>query len=101
MNFDFTYENPTKIYFGKTAMDGLKDEFAKYGSTVLLAYGRGAIKKNGIYDRIMIDCKAAGKKVVELEGVMPDPTYDKVLEGCRLVRDNAVALILAVGGRPV
>jgi alcohol dehydrogenase YqhD (iron-dependent ADH family) len=101
MNFDFTYENPTKIYFGKTAMDGLKDELAKYGSTVLLAYGRGAIKKNGIYDRIMSDCKAAGKKVVELEGVMPNPTYEKVLEGCRLVRDNTVDLILAVGGGSV
>src|SRR5574344_3164251 len=101
MKLDFTYENPTKIYFGRTAMEGLKTELAKYGKTVMLAYGKGAIKKIGVYDRIMSDCKAAGKKVVELEGVMPNPTYEKVLEGCRLVRDNNVDLILAVGGGSV
>lgn len=101
MNLDFTYENPTKIYFGRTAMDGLKAELPKYGDSILLAYGKGAIKKIGVYDTILDICKSLGKKVVELSGIMPNPTYKKVLEGCQLVRDNKVSLILAVGGGSV
>ena len=101
MNLDFTYENPTKIYFGRTAMDGLKAELPKYGDSILLAYGKGAIKKIGVYDTILDICKSLGKKVVELSGIMPNPTYKKVLEGCQLVRDNKVGLILAVGGGSV
>src|SRR5574344_2126189 len=98
MKLDFTYENPTKIYFGRTAMEGLKTELAKYGKTVMLAYGKGAIKKIGVYDQVMDICKSLGKTVVELSGVMPNPTYKKVMEGCRLVKENNVDLILAVGG---
>src|SRR5574344_320803 len=96
MKLDFTYENPTKIYFGRTAMEGLKTELAKYGKTVMLAYGKGAIKKIGVYDQVMDICKSLGKTVVELSGVMPNPTYKKVMEGCRLVKENNVDLILAV-----
>ena len=101
MKFDFTYENPTKIYFGRTAMDGLKTELAKYGKTIMLAYGKGAIKKIGIYDSVMDICKSLGKTVIELQGIMPNPTYKKVMEGCKLVQENHVDLILAVGGGSV
>ena len=101
MKLDFTYENPTKIYFGRTAMEGLKTELAKYGKTVMLAYGKGAIKKIGVYDQVMDICKSLGKTVVELSGVMPNPTYKTVMEGCRLVKENNVDLILAVGGGSV
>ena len=101
MKLDFTYENPTKIYFGRTAMEGLKTELAKYGKTIMLAYGKGAIKKIGVYDQVIETCKSLGKTVVELSGVMPNPTYEKVMEGCRLVKENNVDLILAVGGGSV
>jgi len=101
MKLDFTYENPTKIYFGRTAMEGLKAELAKYGNTIMLAYGKGAIKKIGVYDRVMDICKGLGKTVVELQGVMPNPTYKKVMEGCKLVKENKVDLILAIGGGSV
>ena len=101
MKLDFTYENQTKIYFGRTAMEGLKTELAKYGKTIMLAYGKGAIKKIGVYDQVIDTCKSLGKTVVELPGVMPNPTYEKVMEGCRLVKENNVDLILAVGGGPV
>jgi len=101
MKLDFTYENPTKIYFGRTAMEGLKTELAKYGKTIMLAYGKGAIKKIGVYDQVLDICKSLGKTVVELSGVMPNPTYEKVMEGCRLVKENNVDLILAVGGGSV
>ena len=101
MKLDFTYENQTKIYFGRTAMEGLKTELAKYGKTIMLAYGKGAIKKIGVYDQVIETCKSLGKTVVELSGVMPNPTYEKVMEGCRLVKENNVDLILAVGGGSV
>ena len=101
MKLDFTYENPTQIYFGRTAMEGLKTELAKYGKTIMVAYGKGAIKKIGVYDEVLDICKSLGKTVVELSGVMPNPTYEKVMEGCRLVKENNVDLILAVGGGSV
>jgi len=101
MQFDFTYYNPTTIHFGKESLSNLKGELEQYGETVLLVYGKAAIKKNGIYDSVIAILKEAGKKVVELSGVMPNPTYNKMLEGCELVRKNDVGLILAVGGGSV
>ena len=98
MLYDFTFYNPTRIHFGKNAMQALKDELSSFGNTVMLAYGKGAIKKNGIYDEVMKTLQEAGKTVVEFSGIMPNPTYKKVLEGAQLVRDNNVDLILAVGG---
>jgi alcohol dehydrogenase YqhD (iron-dependent ADH family) len=101
MQLDFTYYNPTTIHFGKESLSELKGELSHYGETVLLVYGLTAIKKNGLYDRVIAILKDAGKKVVELSGVMPNPTYIKMMEGCRLVRENDVNLILAVGGGSV
>ena len=101
MLFDFTYYNPTKIHFGKDSLKQLKEELANYGDTVLLAYGKNSIKKIGLYDKLIAILNECGKKVVELSGVMPNPTYAKVLEGGALVRENNVDLILAVGGGSV
>ena len=101
MLFDFTYYNPTRIHFGKDSLNNLKGELENFGETVLLMYGKNSIKKNGLYDEIIKILNESGKKVVELPGVMSNPTYDKVLEGGKLVRDNNVELILAVGGGSV
>lgn len=101
MHLDFTYYNPTKIHFGKESLNKLSDEVSQYGDTVLLVYGRNAIKANGLYDNVIAILQEAGKKVVELSGVMPNPTYEKMMEGAKLVRDNNVSLILAVGGGSV
>lgn len=101
MLLDFTYYNPTKIYFGKDSLDNLKDELAEYGDTVMLAYGKTAIKKIGLYDQVIDILKAAGKNVVELSGIMPNPTDSKLMEGAKLARENNVDLILAVGGGSV
>ncbi|MBE6062596.1 MAG: iron-containing alcohol dehydrogenase [Clostridium butyricum] len=98
MNLDFTYYNPTKIYFGKNVLEKLGEELKNYGDTVMLAYGKGAIKRIGLYDEIMTVLKENGKNVVELSGIMPNPTYAKVMEGAKLVKENNVDLILAVGG---
>lgn len=98
-NFTFTY--PTKVYFGKGAAENIKAELAKYGDTVMLAYGGGSIKKNGVYDEITAMLKEAGKITVEFSGIMPNPTYAKVQEGAEIARQNNVSLILAVGGGSV
>ncbi|HPJ36616.1 MAG TPA: iron-containing alcohol dehydrogenase [Spirochaetota bacterium] len=101
MLLDFTYYNPTRIYFGKDSLTSLKDELPGYGDTVLLVCGRNSIKTIGLYDKVISALNNAGKKVVELSGVMPNPTYDKMMEGVKLVRENDVSLILAVGGGSV
>lgn len=101
MNFDFTYYNPTKIYFGKSALDNLSGELANYGETVLLVYGKASIKKIGLYDKVLQILKDCGKRVVELAGIKSNPTYNQLLEGARLVRENNADLILAVGGGSV
>ena len=98
---DFTYCNPTKLYFGKNALEGLKRELPKYGKNVLLVYGGGSIKRNGIYDKVTAILKECGKTVAEDAGVMPNPTSDKLNEGCERARACNADLILAVGGGSV
>lgn len=101
MIYDFTYYNPTKIYFGKKSLDNLEAELKNYGKNVLLVYGKNSIKKIGLYDEVIKTLKRCGKNVVELAGINANPRYSQVLEGARLVRENDVDLILAVGGGSV
>ncbi len=98
---DFTYCNPTKLYFGRNALEGLKEELPKYGKNVLLVYGGGSIKKNGIYDKVLALLGECGKTVYEDAGVMPNPTVEKLYEGVQRARDCKADLILAVGGGSV
>ncbi len=98
---NFTYSNPTKLYFGKDALDGLNAELPKYGKNVLLVYGSGSIKKNGIYDKVVKILKENGKEVFEDGGVMPNPTNEKLNEGIERARKAKADFILAVGGGSV
>ena len=99
---NFIYENKTKVYFGK---GGVKEYLGcllkRYGETVMLAYGGGSIKKNGVYDEVVGILNSTGKRIIEFSGIMPNPTYAKVQEGAKLARENDVDLILAVGGGSV
>lgn len=95
---NFIYSNPTKLYFGDEAQKNLASALQPYGKKVLLTYGGGSIKRNGIYDDVIAALDAAGKEVVELPGVMPNPTVEKLQEGVRISRDNDIDFILAVGG---
>lgn len=97
----FSYSNPTKLYFGEDSLRYLNEELPKYGRNVQLVYGGGSIKKNGIYDKVMEILRANGKTVFEDAGVMPNPTVQKLYEGCKIAKENAVDLILAVGGGSV
>lgn len=98
---NFTYCNPTKLYFGKEALKGLNEELPKYGKNVLLVYGGGSIKKSGIYDEIVKILKDNGKEIFEDAGVMPNPTVEKLNEGMEIARKSKADFILAVGGGSV
>lgn len=98
---NFMYCNPTRIYFGEDALDNLGTELEKYGNKIMLTYGGGSIKKSGLYDQVTEILKSCGKEILELPGVMPNPTTEKLYEGCRIARENDVDLILAVGGGSV
>lgn len=98
---NFYYSNPTKLYFGEDALQNLEVELQKYGDTVQLIYGGGSIKKSGLYDQIIEILIACGKTIVEDGGVMPNPTIEKVYDGCQKAKENDVDLLLAVGGGSV
>lgn len=98
---NFSYFNPTKLYFGKGSLSNLSGELSQYGNNIMFVYGGGSIKKNGIYDKMIEILKSAGKTIFEDPGVMPNPTVDKLYEGCKIARENHIDLILAVGGGSV
>ncbi len=95
---NFIYSNPTKLYFGDEAQKNLAEALKGFGPKVMLTYGGGSIKRNGIYDDVISALKASGKEIIELPGVMPNPTVEKLNEGQEVARRNNVDLILAVGG---
>lgn len=96
---DFTFHLPTKILFGKYELDNLGQEIKDNGgSKVLLAYGGGSIKKNGIYDRVVKALEEAQISFEELQGIKPNPRVDSAEEGIRLVKEHGLDFILAVGG---
>ena len=98
----FTYSYPVKVYFGeKAAAKNLAAELANIGPNVMLAYGGGSIKKNGVYDALIGILKGAGKTVTEFTGIMSNPTYAKVQEGAALAKEKNIDFILAVGGGSV
>lgn len=95
---NFIYYNPTKLYFGTKVHANLVEALKNFGPKVLLTYGGGSIKTNGVYDTVIEALKETGKEVIELSGVMPNPTLGKLNEGIKVARENDVDLILAVGG---
>ena len=98
---NFTYCNPTKLYFGDESLDSLNTELSKYGNNVVLIYGNGSIKRNGIYDSVISILKKQRKNIAEISGVMPNPTLEKLYEGIEIARKHQVDFILAVGGGSV
>lgn len=98
---NFSYCNPAKLYFGDQSLDYLNTELPKYGKNVVLIYGGGSIKKNGIYDDVIKILEAQGKNVAEIAGVMPNPTIAKLYEGIEIARKHQADLLLAVGGGSV
>lgn len=99
---DFTYQYPVRQHFGKgCAESAIKEEMARVGRNVLLAYGGGSLRRTGLYDKITGWLHECGKTVTDFGGILPNPTYDKVQEGARIVREQGIDFILAVGGGSV
>ena len=98
---NFSYCNPTKLYFGEDSLSFLNEELPKYGKNIMLTYGGGSIKQNGIYDQVIGILRTNGKTIFEDPGVMPNPTVQKLYEGCKIAKENEIDLIIAVGGGSV
>ena len=99
---NFIFENTTKVYFGKGCVKEYLNCLTKdYTGTIMLAYGGGSIKKNGIYDEVTSILKESGKSIIEFSGITSNPTYKKVLEGAKIARENHVELLLGIGGGSV
>ena len=98
---NFSYCNPTKLYFGDDSLKYLNTELPKYGKNVVLVYGKDSIKKNGIYDEVVTILKENDKNIAEIAGVMPNPTVEKLYEGVEIARKHNADLLLAVGGGSV
>lgn len=98
---NFTYCNPTKLYFGEDSLKYLNTELPNYGNNVVLIYGGGSIKRNGIYDSVIEILSKYKKNVAEISGVMPNPTLAKLYDGIEIARNHHADLILAVGGGSV
>ena len=98
----FVYENSTKVYFGEGCVrEHLEEALKPYGDNILLGFGQGSVYRNGVYDEVTAILRKAGKHVIEFSGIMPNPTYRKVLEGKQLVKEHHIDLILAMGGGSV
>ncbi|ANE48131.1 butanol dehydrogenase [Paenibacillus swuensis] len=97
----FAYHNPTKLIFGKDQLKQLATEVPKYGSKVLVIYGGGSIKRNGIYDNVMTILKEIGAEVHELSGVEPNPRHTTVNKGAQICKEHGIDFLLAVGGGSV
>lgn len=98
---NFIFQNLTKVYFGEGCVKEYLDYLTKPYNTVMIAYGGGSIKKNGVYDEVAGILKKAGKNIVEFSGIMANPTYAKVQEGAKLARETDADMILAIGGGSV
>ena len=95
---DFIFHNPDKVYFGRNALDSLGTELKKYGKRVLLVYGGGSIKKNGLYDKIVNAVKESGLELFELSGVEPNPRHTKANKGAEICKKHRIDVVLAAGG---
>ena len=95
---DFIFHNPNKVYFGKNQLEHLSEELLKFGKKVLLVYGGGSIKKNGLYDSIVTIAKNSGIELFELSGVEPNPRHSTVNKGAAICKKEKISVVLAAGG---
>src|SRR4051794_34774574 len=95
---NFIYQNPTKLIFGRGQLEKLADEVKPYGKRVLIVYGGGSIKRNGVYDNVISELGKIGAEKFELSGVEPNPRITTVRRGVEICKNEAIEFLLAVGG---
>lgn len=98
MNTNFIYDIPTKVYFGENQLSHLGEELKKYGNRVLLTYGGGSIKKNGLYDKVAQEIKKAGLELFEFGGIEPNPRHTSINTAAQICKKEKIDVLLAVGG---
>ncbi|CEG28384.1 iron-containing alcohol dehydrogenase [Bacillus sp. B-jedd] len=98
---NFIFHNPVRLLFGKGQLTELKNEVPKYGKKVLLVYGGGSIKRNGLYDKVTSLLNEIGAQVFELGGVEPNPRVSTARKGVDICKTEGIDLLLAVGGGSV
>lgn len=98
---NFTFWNPTKLIFGRGQLEQLKTEIPKYGNKILLVYGGGSIKRNGLYEKVLKELAEIGAEVYELSGVEPNPRISTVRKGVDICKKENIEFLLAVGGGSV
>lgn len=98
---EFSFYNPVKIHFGKGSIEHLRKELPQYGQNILIVYGGGSIKSNGVYDDIMTILNDLNMNVFELSGVEPNPRVETARKGIEICKENQVDIVLAVGGGSV
>lgn len=98
---NFIYNIPTKVYFGENQLMHLGEELSLYGKKVLLTYGGGSIKKNGLYQKIVAEIEKAGLELFELSGIEPNPKVSSVNQGADICKKKKIDVLLAVGGGSV
>ncbi|MBD3109010.1 iron-containing alcohol dehydrogenase [Bacillus sp. AGMB 02131] len=97
----FSYCNPTKLIFGKNTVEAITQEVPQYGKKVLVVYGGGSIKRNGLYDEVLNQLQKVGAEVFELAGVEPNPRISTARKGVNLCKEHGIEFLLAVGGGSV
>ena len=95
---NFIYNIPTKVYFGENQLCNLGKELQRFGKRVLLTYGGGSIKRNGLYDKVIEELRNSDMEVFELSGIEPNPRIESVREGVRICKEQGIDVLLAVGG---
>lgn len=95
---NFVYDMPIRVHFGKDALEKIGEEAKKYGKKVLITYGGGSIKKNGIYDKVVEQLKSVDMEIFEYSGIEPNPRIESVREGADLAKKEGIDLIIAIGG---
>jgi alcohol dehydrogenase len=97
----FSFYNPVKIHFGKGSIEHLRNELPQYGKNILIVYGGGSIKSNGVYDTILTILNDLSMNIFELSGVEPNPRVETARKGITICKEHKIDLVLAVGGGSV
>ena len=98
---NFSFYNPVRLHFGKGQIDQLRKELPQHGQNILVVYGGGSIKKNGLYDEVMSLLTELKMNIFEISGVEPNPRVETARKGIEICKKESIDVILAVGGGSV
>ena len=98
MTNDFSFQNTTKVHFGRNALSKLAAETAPYGNKILLVYGGKSVKRIGLYDRVVEELKKADAEIFDYDLVKPNPRHTDINTGGKMCRENGIQVVIGIGG---